>query len=179
MLLEDDAERRFRQDVVDELVKATDVRPARLLVDMRTRDLINSFLRQLDSRGIDPAAYLQAAGIGGAELEQRLQAEAAHSIGRELVLEGVADKLGIEVSDDDIRADLRVEGESDEDIEEFIAAGGADRVRPDLRMRRAVDRIAAEVTPISPELARARESIWTPGKEEEASAEKTLWTPGR
>ena len=178
-LLEDDAERRFRQDVVDELVKATDVRPARLLVDMRTRDLINSFLRQLDSRGIDPAAYLQAAGIGGAELEQRLEAEAAHSIGRELVLEGVADKLGIEVSDDDIRADLRGEGESDEDIEEFIAAGGADRVRPDLRMRRAVDRIAAEVTPISPELARARESIWTPGKEEEAPAEKTLWTPGR
>ena len=32
----------------------------------------------------------------------------------------------------------------------------------DLRLRRAVDRIAAEVKPISPELAEARESIWTP-----------------
>ena len=93
------------------------------------------------------------------------------------MLEGVADKLGIEVSDDDIRADLREEGESDEDIEEFIAAGGADRVRPDLRLRRAVDRIAAEVTPISPELADARESIWTPGKEEEAPGREDIVDP--
>ena len=82
------------------------------------------------------------------------------------MLEAVADKLGIEVSDDDIRAELREEGESEEDIEEFIRAGGADRVRDDLRLKRAVDRIAAEVKPISQELATARESIWTPGKEE-------------
>jgi trigger factor len=178
-LLEDEAENRFRSDAVDELIKASEPRPARLLVDMRTRDLINAFVRQLDARGIDPGAYLQAAGIGGAELEQRLRAEAAYSIARELVLEGVADKLDIEVTDEEIRADLRDEGESDEDIEEFMEAGGADRVRPDIRLKRAVDRVAAEVTPISPELASVRESIWTPGKEEDASTEKKLWTPGR
>ena len=94
-LLENEVESRFRADAVDELVRATDVRPAGLLVEMRTRDLINAFIRQLDASGIDPGAYLQAAGISGADLENRLRAEAANSIGRELVLEGVADKLGI------------------------------------------------------------------------------------
>ncbi len=59
-----------------------------------------------------------------------------------------------------------------------MAAGGADRVRSDLRLKRAVDRIAAEVTPISQELASARDAIWTPGKEEGAPVEKKLWTPG-
>ena len=59
-----------------------------------------------------------------------------------------------------------------------MAAGGADRVRPDIRLKRALDRVAAEVTPISQELASARESIWTPGKEESVAAEKKLWTPG-
>jgi len=117
-------------------------------------------------------------GISGADLEQRLAAEAAYSIGRELVLEGVADKLGIEISDDEVRTALRDEGESDEDIEEFMAAGGADRIRPDLRLRQAAERIAAEVTPISQELAETRESIWTPGKEDEGSPEKKLWIPG-
>jgi trigger factor len=145
---------------------------------MRTRDLINSFLRQLDARGIDPGAYLRMMGISGADLEQTLRAEAAHTVVRELVLEGVADKLGIQVSDDEIRGELRDEGESDEDIEEFMAAGGADRVRPDLRLKRAVDRIAAEVKPISQELADTRASIWTPGKEDDLPAEKKLWTPG-
>ena len=31
---------------------------------------------------------------------------------------------------------------------------------------------------VSQELANARESIWTPGKEEGGTAEKKLWTPG-
>ena len=171
-------ESQFRMAAVDELLKASDVDPAALVVDMRTRDLLNAFVRQLEARGLDPVAYLRATGISGADLERRFREEARQQIGRELLLEAVADQLAIEVSDDEIREDLREDGESDEDIEEFIEAGGADRVRPDLRLRKAVDRIAAEVQPISQELAKARESIWTPGKEEGVTAEKTLWTPG-
>jgi trigger factor len=178
-LLEEEADGQFRAAAVDELMKASKVEPAGLVVEVRTRELINAFLRQLEVRGVNPAAYLQMMGISGADLEQRLRAEAAHSIGRELVLEAVADKLGIEVTDDDIRSDLREQGETDEDIEEFIGAGGADRVRQDLRLKRAVDRVAAEVKPIAKELADARESIWTPDKEVRQAAEKKkLWTPG-
>lgn len=177
-LLEKEAEGKFRVAAVDELLKASNVVPAELVVEVRTRDLLNAFVRQIESRGMDPVAYLRALGITGGQLEERFREEATQSIGTELLLEGVADKLGIEVSDDDIRHDLREDGESDEDIEEFMEAGGADRVRSDLRLKRAVDRIAAEVTPISQELATARDAIWTPGKEEGAPAEKKLWTPG-
>jgi trigger factor len=176
--LEKEAEARFRVAAVDELLKASKVEVPSLVVDVRTRDLLNAFVRQLEMRGIDPVAYLRAAGVNGAELEQRFREEALYSLGRELVLEGVVEKLGIEVSDDDIRADLLEDGESEEDVDEFMEAGGAERVRDDLRLKKAVDRIAAEVTPISQELASARESIWTPGKEEGGSAEKKLWTPG-
>ena len=177
-LLEQEADAQFRVAAVNELVKASKVEPARLVVEVRTRDLINAFVRQIESRGMDPVGYLRALGITGEQLEARFREEAAQSIATEILLEGVADKLGIEVSDDDIRSDLHDDGESDEDIEEFMEAGGADRVRADLRLKRAVDRIAAEVKPISQELASARESIWTPGKEEGLPTEKKLWTPG-
>jgi trigger factor len=110
-------------------------------------------------------------------LEQRLRGEASMSVSRELVLEAVADKLDIQVGDDEIRQELRDAGENDEDIEEFIAQGGADRVRDDIRMKKALDRIAAEVKPIAPELHEARESIWTPEKDQKDEAPK-LWTPG-
>ncbi len=177
-LLDQETENRFRVAAVDELLKASQVVPARLAVQWRTEELITTLLRQLDERGIDAGSYLRMMGMSGADLEQRLAAEAAYSIGRELVLEGVADKLGIEISDDDVRAALREEGEVDEDIDEFMEAGGADRIRPDLRLREAAARIAAEVTPISPELAETRESIWTPGKEQASSPENKLWIPG-
>jgi trigger factor len=175
--VEEEVEGRFRAAAVDELVKATDFVATGPLVEARTRELLTGLARSLQARGIDAGSYLQLTGQTPEELEQRLRAEASLSVSRELVLEAVADKLGIEVTDDEIRADLREAGESDEDIDEFIADGGADRIRDDIRLKRALDRIAAEVKPIEHSLHEARESIWTPEKDQPAETPK-IWTPG-
>ena len=132
---------------------------------MRTRDLLNAFVRQLEARGIDPVAYLRATGISGAELEQRFREEARQQIGRELLLEAVADQLAIEVTrrrdPGAICARTARATRTSKSSWRRAAPTASDR---DLRLRKAVDRIAAEVKPISQELAKARESIWTPGQ---------------
>jgi len=175
--VDDELEGVFRATAVDELVRATNFNPAGPLVELRTRELLNGLARTLQQRGVDANSYLQVTGQSPEQLEQRLRAEATMSVARELVLEAVADKLGIEVTDDEIRDELRAAEESDEDIEEFIAQGGADRVRDDIRLKKALDRVASEVKQIAPELHDARESIWTPEKDQPAEAPK-LWTPG-
>jgi trigger factor len=175
--IDDELDGLFRAAAVDELVRATDFTPAGPLVEVRTRELLNGLARSLQERGIDANSYLQLTGQSPEALEGRLRAEATMSVARELVLEAVADKLGIQVTDDEIREELRTAGETDEDIEEFVEQGGADRVRDDIRLKKALDRIAAEVKPIAPELHEAREAIWTPEKEQPAETPK-LWTPG-
>jgi len=175
--IEDELEGAFRAAVVDELVRATKFVAVGPLVEARTRELLTGLARSLEARGIDAGSYLQLTGLTPETLSDRLRAEASLSVSRELVLEAVADKLGIEVTDDEIRAELKEAGESDEDIDEFVERGGADRVRDDLRLKRALDRVAAEVKPIAPELHEAREAIWTPEKEQPAETPK-LWTPG-
>jgi trigger factor len=175
--IDDEIEGIFRAAAIDELVRASNFTAAGPLVEARTRELLNGLGRSLQERGIDANTYLQLTGQTPELLEQRLRAEASLSVSRELVLEAVADQLGIQVTDDDIREELRSAGESDEDIDAFVAEGGADRVRNDIRMKKALDRIAADVKPIAPELHEARESIWTPEKDEPAEPAK-LWTPG-
>jgi trigger factor len=175
--VDDELEGLFRAAAVDELVKATKFSAAGPLVEARTRELLTGLARSLQARGIDANAYLQLTGQTPDVLEGRLRAEAAMSVARELVLEAVADKLGIQVSDDEIRDELRTAGETDEDIEQFVAEGGADRVRDDIRLKKALDRVAAEVKPIAPEVHEAREAIWTPEQEQAAETPK-LWTPG-
>ncbi|MFZ1879863.1 MAG: trigger factor [Gaiellaceae bacterium] len=175
--VEEELDGLFRAAAVDELVKATKFTAAGPLVEARTRELLNGLARSLQARGIDANAYLQLTGQSPEVLEARLRGEAAMSVAREVVLEAVADKLGIQVSDDDIRAELREAGETDEDIEQFVAEGGADRVRDDIRLKKALDRVAAEVQSIAPELHEAREAIWTP-EQEQASETPKLWTPG-
>jgi trigger factor len=175
--IEDELEGLFRAAAVDELVRATNFSAAGPLVEARTRELLSGLARSLQARGIDAASYMQLTGQTPEVLEQRLRAEASMSVARELVLEAVADKLGIEVTDDEIREELQAAGETEEDIAEFMEQGGADRVRDDIRLKKALDRVAAEVKPIAPDLHEARESIWTPEKEQAQDAPK-LWTPG-
>jgi trigger factor len=175
--IEEELEGLFRAAAVDELIKASNVRPGGPLVELRTRELLSGLARSLEARGLDAATYLQLTGQTVEQLNERLFTEAAYSVAREQILEAVADKLDLQVTDDEIREELRAGGESEEDIERFIADGGADRVRDDLRLKKALDRIAADVKPIAPELHEARESIWTPGQEQPAEPAK-LWTPG-
>jgi trigger factor len=175
--IDEEIEGLFRAAAVDELVKASKVDAGGPLVELRTRELLGGLARSLEARGIDAETYLRLTDQSAEQLTQRLYAEAASSVARELILEAVADKLELQVTDDEIRDELRSGGESDEDIEKFIDEGGADRVRDDIRLKKALDRIAAEVKPIAPELHEARESIWTPGQEQPAEPAK-LWTPG-
>jgi trigger factor len=175
--IEDEIDGLFRAAAIDALVTATGYVAQGPLVEARMRELLGGLQRSLEARGIPADSYFQLTGQTPEQLTQRMYAEASLSVSRELVLEAVADKLGIEVSDDEIREELATAGESAEDIDEFIEQGGADRVREDIRLKRALDRIAAEVKPIAPELHEARESIWTPEQEQPAETPK-LWTPG-
>jgi trigger factor len=180
-LLEEEAETAFRADAVDSLVQASGVQAAGPLVEARTRELLNAFVRSLERRGITAEAYLQLTGETGDQLVERLRAEAQLSVARELVLEAVADKLGIEVSDAEIEELIREQAEAHEDdagkaIKQVFESGGAETLRADLRLRKALDRVAAEVQRVPAEVARARESIWTPDKESPPTETK-LWTP--
>ena len=71
--------------------------------------------------------------------------------------------------------------ELDDDFDETVArlreTGAYERLREDLRLRSALDRLAGDVKRIPVELAAARESIWTPEKEKPDTSAK-LWTPG-
>jgi len=173
----------FRVSAVDELVRASAVQPALPLVRTRAGDLLTGFARSLERRGISLETYLAASGGNAQELERQMVLEAAVSVARELALEALAEKAGIEVSDDDVKAYIREEsaasGEADAEgvIEDVWAHGQQESIREDLRLRAALDRLVADVKPIAPDLAEARDKLWTPDKEN-AAAETKLWTPG-
>ena len=180
--LDEQIEGAFRAAAVDELVRASNVQGAGPLVEARARELLNGFVRSLASRGISAEAYFQATGQTPEVLTAQVRSEAAQSVARELALEALAERAGIVVSDDEVKDLIREQAEaSDDDAEEVIAEiwahGQQESLREDLRLRAALDRLAADVKPIAPEQHAAREAIWTPDKEKPAGETK-LWTPG-
>jgi trigger factor len=181
-LLDAELEAEFRSAAVDKLIEASRVEVSDALVDARANDLLAGLLRSLERRGLNVEAYLQITGQSPEQLRDSVRAEARQSLARELALEAAADRLGIEVTDDEVKELIRQEAEEagedpDALVEEVWDRGRPERLRGDLRMRKALDQIASEVKRIPVELARARESIWTPEKEKPETATK-LWTPG-
>jgi trigger factor len=177
-----ESEAAFRAAAVDAVVAASRVDASGPLVEARTRELVGGLQRQLERRGIGLETYLAMTGVSPEELVSRMRAEAEQSVARELVLEAAADQLGVEISDGEVETVIREQAAAiDDDPEEAVAqlrqSGRFETLREDLRLRAAVDRIAAEVEPISPDLAAAREKLWTPDKEKEP-ADTKLWTPG-
>jgi trigger factor len=176
------ADEGFRARVVDALVEATNVQPRGPLVESRARELLNGLARSLERRGIPLEVYLQATGTTPQQLQERVVGEAMLSVAREIVLEAVANKLDLSVSDDEVKALVREQAaasgeDADELIEHLWSHGSQEQVREDIRLKLALDRVAAEVQRIPMAQAEAREAIWTPEQEKTKDVPK-LWTPG-
>ena len=175
------AETALREAAVDALVAASQVEISDALVASRATELLRALERSLAERGLSAQTYLGVTGQSAQELEARLLGQARQSLARELVLEAVADKLELQVSDDELREFIRGEA-GGEDPEELVAevwtSPRREALRADLRLRRALDRVVAQVNRIPTELARAREKLWTPEKEKTEPV-ANLWTPGR
>jgi trigger factor len=180
--IEEEAETQFRAAAADALVDASNIQPSATLVEVRTRELLGGLVQSLERRGISADTYLAVSNQTPQQLEERLRAEAARSVARELALEAVADQAGLDVTDEELRDFVRenaeAEGdEADEVVEQLFSSGRHELLREDLRMRKALDLVVAEVERIPLELAQAREKLWTP--EKGAAAQETkLWTPG-
>ncbi|MGH3010334.1 MAG: trigger factor [Gaiellaceae bacterium] len=180
--LEGELELRLRQDAVDALVDGSTFDSLEPMVERRTAELASGFVRSIERRGLSLEAYLSMTGQTQEQIVGRLRTEAEQALKRELALDAVADRLGLEVPDEEIEALVRQEAEeSGEDPDALLTAAresaGFEQLRGDLRMRKALDEVVAGVKRIPVELARAREKLWTPEKEK-APTEMKIWTPG-
>jgi trigger factor len=180
--LAEQLENQFRAAALDALVEATNVEVAEGLVQSRAVDLWNGLVRSLERRGISPEVYVRLSGRTPQQIQADVEAEARQSLGREIVLEAAAERLGVDVSDAEVDAVIRDEAEElGEDADEVIAqmrdSGRYEGLRADLALRATLDRIAADVKRIPVELAEARDKLWTPEKEKPETVAK-LWTPG-
>ncbi|MDX6615387.1 MAG: trigger factor [Solirubrobacterales bacterium] len=183
-ILDSRVEEAFREKALDAAVDKAKVDIPDELLAARAEETLNRAFRQLQRQGVDPERYLQLQGKTREELVTEARPEAERSLKREAVLAGVADAENIEISEDEMLEALKpAPGHEDhghpepaEALKELKESGRDQLLVEDLRLRRALDVIAENATPIAAEAAEAREKIWTPEKEREEKG--GLWTPG-
>jgi trigger factor len=180
----------FRRMVIDAVVAKATVDVPQVMVDRRVATILQQTAQQLPE-GVSFEDYLAATGRSLEEVVAELRPDAENAIRRELVVEAVADAEGIEVSDDEVEAQVRADAEAtgrapDRLLHDLHEHGGWETLRQDLRLKRAVEVLTSGATPIPMEQAEARERLWTPedARQQQAGAAGKpapagkLWTPG-
>jgi trigger factor len=176
--LEEELAVTLREAAIDTLVNASQVETVEPLVERRTAELWAGMARSLERRGISAETYLTMSGQNADELVARLRAEAERSLQRELVLDAVARQLEIQIPDEEVDELIREQaGDEPEEAKRLLQeSGGYEKLRADLRLKKALDEVVSGVKRIPVELARAREKLWTPEKEK-GSKGMNIWTP--
>ncbi len=173
-------EQDFRVAAIDAAVDGARVEMPDQLAAARAGERCDRLERQLAQRGMDPAAYFQMQGKTREEVLEEAKPDAERELKREAVLAAIAEKEGIEVSDEELVEALAHTAEHEritaEKLLEKLRADGRDAmVAEDIRVRKAIDLVAESAKPIPLGQAEAREQLWTPEKERDAAG--GLWTP--
>jgi trigger factor len=181
----DDArvEAEFREALLDAVVADSQVEVPEALVDARARELWERMLHSLGHQGITKEAYLRIAGRSEDDILNEAKPDAEQALRREAVIAAVIEAEGIDPSDGEVLDALQSSAARERTTPEKLRArlekaGRLDDLRDDLAQRAAVDLLAEHATPISVDQAKARDKLWTPGKEPAEGDSSRLWTPG-
>jgi trigger factor len=176
-------EREFEDAVIEAAVGESEVEVPERLVHARAHELLEDTWAMLARQGISKDAYLRIAGRDEEGLAHEAEPEAAAALKREAVLSAIVDAEGIEPTDDQLREALAPTAERqgttvEQLFDQLRDAGRLDRLRREVATRHAVELLVRDAKPISVEQAKARQKLWTPGREEAERGSGQLWTPG-
>ena len=153
------------------------------LVEARSRELWDQMLHSLSHQGISKEMYLRIAGREEEDIVEQGKADAEKQLKREAVLAAVVDAEEVAPSDEEVMETIERAAPAERTspkklLERMRSSGRLDALKAELAQRKALDLLAESATPISVEQARARDKLWTPGKEGEGASTGQLWTPG-
>ncbi len=176
-------EREFDDAVLDAAVAEAEIDVPEKLVHARAHEMLDQMLSALGRQGISKEAYLRIAGKDEETLAHDAEPEAAAALRREAVLAAIVEAEQLEPTEERLLQELEPAaeraGETTTDLlERLRSRGGLDRLQDDVANRMAVELIVAEAKPITIEQAKARQKLWTPGKEDDGPESGQLWTPG-
>src|SRR5581483_4642873 len=175
-------EREFREAVLDAAALQATIEIPDQLVHARAHELLDQTLSALARQGISKEAYLQISGKDEETLAHEAEPEAAKALRREAVLEAIVAAEQIEPGDEELLQELgpaaeRAGSTPAELLERVKKNGQLERLRSDVAEQQAIELLVSEAKAISVEQAKARDKLWTPGKEDAEGAGQ-LWTPG-
>ena len=136
-----EAEHHLRDTVVEKAAENTEVEVPDVMVTNEVNRMLQEFEQRLQMQGMNLELYFQFSGQDENALREQMKEEAQNRVKANLTLEAIAKAENLEVTDEDVNAELeKMAGTYNMPVDTIIQAlGGVDGIKADLKLQKAVN----------------------------------------
>ncbi|MBV7506018.1 trigger factor [Bacillus sp. sid0103] len=136
-----EAEHHLRDTVVEKAAENTEVEIPEVMVTNEVNRMLQEFEQRLQMQGMNLELYFQFSGQDENALREQMKEEALNRVRVNLTLEAIAKAENLEVTDEDVNAELEnMAGMYNMTVDSIKQAlGGLEGIQGDLKLKKAVD----------------------------------------
>ncbi|XRL95613.1 trigger factor [Bacillus subtilis] len=138
---ENEADAKLREELVLKASENAEIDVPQAMVDTELDRMLKEFEQRLQMQGMNLELYTQFSGQDEAALKEQMKEDAEKRVKSNLTLEAIAKAENLEVSDEEVEAELTKMAEAYNMHVENIkqAIGSTDAMKEDLKVRKAID----------------------------------------
>ncbi|MCM2531488.1 trigger factor [Neobacillus pocheonensis] len=136
-----EAEHHVRDTIVEKAAANSEVEIPEVMIENEVNRMLQEFEQRLQMQGMNLELYFQFSGQDEKALREQMKDEAQTRVRVNLTLEAIAKAENLEVTDEDVNAELEnMAGMYNMTVDSIKKAlGGLDGIKADLKLKKAVD----------------------------------------
>ena len=142
---EQDAKNAKEDAVIEAIIAEAKMEIPDAMIETQQRQMVDDFAQRLQMQGMTVDQYLQYTGLTREALVDQMKPQAETRIKNRLVLEAIAKAENIEVSDEEVEAEMQKMADAYkmelDKVKEYLGEAGKDSLKDDLAVQKAVDLI--------------------------------------
>ncbi len=146
---ENEAKKTKEDEAIQKIIDKSKMDLPEAMIDTQCETMVNEFAQRIAQSGLSMDQYLQFSGMTVDQLKEQVRPEAETRIKSSLVLEQIAKEENIEVSDEDIDAEIekmaKAYGMEADKLKEYMGDAEKESMKRDLAITKAVDLIMENV----------------------------------
>lgn len=149
---ENEAKRTKEDEAIQAIIDKSEMDIPEAMLETQCENMVNEFAQRISQSGLSMEQYMQFSGLTLDKLKEQVRPEAETRIKSSLVLEQVAKEENIEVTEEEIDAELEKMaanyGMEVDKLKEYMGDSEKESMKRDLAVTKAVDLIMANVTEV-------------------------------
>ena len=146
---ENEAKRTKEDEAIAKIIEKSEMEIPEAMLETQCENMINDFAQRIAQSGLSMEQYMQFSGLTIDKLKEQVRPEAETRIKSSLVLEQIAKEENIEVTDEEIDAEVEkmaaAYGMEADKLKEYMGDAEKESMARDLKVTKAVDLIMENV----------------------------------